>query len=446
MSLWQYPARFGPVIPDEAAPDDMSWMPISEHSAPQIPGPQLFGYYFGDIHTGAAVVEDDMSWMPVVQAEIPRVPRPQLFPSVIDVPSGNDPSDDLNWATETHMIFREKVVQYQSLFWAIPDEAVGAVDDLTWLPPPVLPLPQARLPLATWWFGDLDSGPPDDMSWVQPVSQPLLTRGMRQDQWWFSDPTDVVAAVDDMSWLAPPVLPGPRPNTIYAGTFVFDDLNSGSVEPDDLTWLPPIDQPIIFPPVLPNTTWAFGDINSGAVVVVDDYTWHRTPDQPLVRHIPLPITDWFFTDAHTLGHGVVFANATLFHPTTFDAVVSHLHSFSATITHALAYCATVEHWNLMSGKIDIGDQVRMRVQFTDPNNVDAAIDPTTVTLKHKDPSGNVTTLVYGTDVEVIKESTGTYYADITIDEAGQWSYKWFGTGAAVAAEEEGFYVHEQRTA
>jgi hypothetical protein len=80
---------------------------------------------------------------------------------------------------------------------------------------------------------------------------------------------------------------------------------------------------------------------------------------------------------------------------------------------------------------DEGDLVRLTAAFTVAS---VATDPTTVTLKVKDPSGNVTTYTYAL-AEVTKDSTGNYHKDITIDEPGVWYYRWIGTGTVVAADE-----------
>lgn len=89
-------------------------------------------------------------------------------------------------------------------------------------------------------------------------------------------------------------------------------------------------------------------------------------------------------------------------------------------------------------KYNIGDLVRATGIFTDSDGTQ--VDPTTVTVYVKDPSSNVSELVYGVDTDVIKSDTGAYYYDITIDEAGNWYYRWKGVGAAVAADQERFYV------
>jgi hypothetical protein len=87
---------------------------------------------------------------------------------------------------------------------------------------------------------------------------------------------------------------------------------------------------------------------------------------------------------------------------------------------------------------DVGDLVRIDATFT----VDAtATDPTTVICRVKAPDGTVSAKTYGTDAEVVKESTaGVYHLDIDITQRGTWRYRWEGTGAAQGAEEGRFDV------
>lgn len=91
---------------------------------------------------------------------------------------------------------------------------------------------------------------------------------------------------------------------------------------------------------------------------------------------------------------------------------------------------------------DIGDLVRVSGAFT-VSDVDT--DPTTVTVLYRDPSGNLTTLVYGEDASVVKDATGQYHLDISPDETGKWWFRWVGTGDAQAAEEDYFYIKPTRT-
>lgn len=89
---------------------------------------------------------------------------------------------------------------------------------------------------------------------------------------------------------------------------------------------------------------------------------------------------------------------------------------------------------------NIGDIVRVTAYFT----VDAvATDPSSgPTCKYKDPSASVVSKTYPGDAEVVKDDTGRYHLDITIDDSGTWYYNWSGTGAAQGAEEGSFPVAE----
>ena len=83
---------------------------------------------------------------------------------------------------------------------------------------------------------------------------------------------------------------------------------------------------------------------------------------------------------------------------------------------------------------DVGDRIRLRGVFTNLAGVDT--DPTTIVCKYQDPGGVETTVTYPTSI--VKVSTGRYYLDIDIDEAGTWYYRWNGTGDVVAAGEQSF--------
>lgn len=85
----------------------------------------------------------------------------------------------------------------------------------------------------------------------------------------------------------------------------------------------------------------------------------------------------------------------------------------------------------MANRYDKGDLVRISAIFTVAGT---NTDPTTVTLKVKDPSGNTATYTYGA-AEITKDATGQYHKDITIDEGGVWPYRWEATGAVVTAGE-----------
>jgi hypothetical protein len=94
----------------------------------------------------------------------------------------------------------------------------------------------------------------------------------------------------------------------------------------------------------------------------------------------------------------------------------------------------------MANEYDIGDLVRVSLSFT--NSSQSAADPSTVRGRFRDPSGNVTTYLFGTDSQLVKDATGAYHFDVTIDEAGDWRYRGEGEGAIVAAAEGRFHARE----
>lgn len=94
----------------------------------------------------------------------------------------------------------------------------------------------------------------------------------------------------------------------------------------------------------------------------------------------------------------------------------------------------------MANTHDIGDLVKITAAFADTDG--AAVDPTAVTCYYKDPSGNISELVYGVDTDVVKSDTGSYYTTIAVDESGSWYYRWKGTGAVIAAAEDWFSVRQ----
>ena len=94
----------------------------------------------------------------------------------------------------------------------------------------------------------------------------------------------------------------------------------------------------------------------------------------------------------------------------------------------------------MVSSYDIGDRVRVSLAFTDDSANPA--DPTTVRGRFRDPSGVVTTYVYGTDSELAKDSVGNYHFDVDPDSDGEWRYRGEGTGAVRAAAEGRFSVRD----
>lgn len=87
---------------------------------------------------------------------------------------------------------------------------------------------------------------------------------------------------------------------------------------------------------------------------------------------------------------------------------------------------------------DLGDLVRCSAEFR--NSADVLVDPATVTFKIKPPESDVVEYIYGTDTELIKDSTGKYHVDIDANSAGTWFYRFFSTGSSQGASEREFVV------
>jgi hypothetical protein len=80
---------------------------------------------------------------------------------------------------------------------------------------------------------------------------------------------------------------------------------------------------------------------------------------------------------------------------------------------------------------DKGDKVHLTAKFTVGG---VLTDPTAIVCKVKDPSGHTDSYTFALGT-ITKTGVGLYYKDISIDESGEWFYRWEGTGAMEAAEE-----------
>lgn len=85
-----------------------------------------------------------------------------------------------------------------------------------------------------------------------------------------------------------------------------------------------------------------------------------------------------------------------------------------------------------------GKLVRASAAFT--NSAGTALDPDAVKVKVRTPAKVTTEYVYGTDAEVVKDSTGNYHLDIDASLSGLYYVYWYSTGTGQAAEESSFEV------
>lgn len=86
----------------------------------------------------------------------------------------------------------------------------------------------------------------------------------------------------------------------------------------------------------------------------------------------------------------------------------------------------------------VGDLARISAEFR--NLAGTLTDPTTVSFKYRTPAGVETTFVYGTDPEVARASTGSYFVDLDLTEIGRWAYMWTATGTVQGTESGAFPV------
>jgi signal peptidase I len=93
---------------------------------------------------------------------------------------------------------------------------------------------------------------------------------------------------------------------------------------------------------------------------------------------------------------------------------------------------------MMAGYYDVGDVVRVNVNFKGDTGPD--VDPSVVTLSIWHPDGSITDHVYGTDPGVIKDNVGDYHYDILIVAEGLHQYRWVGSGAVAPGAGESSFI------
>lgn len=71
----------------------------------------------------------------------------------------------------------------------------------------------------------------------------------------------------------------------------------------------------------------------------------------------------------------------------------------------------------------IGSIVRLQVTIADAQSL-ALVDPGGVVLKIRKPDQTLTTLTYGIDLALVKAATGDYYADVLLNQAGHWHWRY----------------------
>ncbi len=87
----------------------------------------------------------------------------------------------------------------------------------------------------------------------------------------------------------------------------------------------------------------------------------------------------------------------------------------------------------------IGEVVQIATLFATDG---VAVDPAVVKFSYKPVAlGTATTLTYGTDAALVKDSTGNYHVNLdTTSYGGQWQWRFFSTGTSQSAVAGSFYV------
>ncbi len=86
----------------------------------------------------------------------------------------------------------------------------------------------------------------------------------------------------------------------------------------------------------------------------------------------------------------------------------------------------------MANSYTIGQRVRVSVTF--------GTDPSTVKFKYRLPSGTITTLTYGVDGALVKDSSAHYHVDLDVTAAGDYACRFEGSGNQFTAVEGTFNV------
>lgn len=79
-------------------------------------------------------------------------------------------------------------------------------------------------------------------------------------------------------------------------------------------------------------------------------------------------------------------------------------------------------------ELTVGTLVRCTAIFTDPLNGDEPLDPDAVYFSYRSPDGISTTLEYGVDPDVFRDSQGRYHYDLLLTQPRIWYYSFWSPG------------------
>jgi len=96
----------------------------------------------------------------------------------------------------------------------------------------------------------------------------------------------------------------------------------------------------------------------------------------------------------------------------------------------------------MSTMHEIETITRVRLRMTLRDLAGDIADPTQLVFSIKEPSGDITTYIWGIDDEVVRDSEGIFYVDWDASEVGTHYYKWQANGAVQLGKSAAFSVKE----
>lgn len=85
-------------------------------------------------------------------------------------------------------------------------------------------------------------------------------------------------------------------------------------------------------------------------------------------------------------------------------------------------------------RFERGEVVKLRAEFRTPKTAVPAstlLDPITVSLTIRQPGGVSTTYLYG-DSAIVKDATGKYSFDLSLDVDGTYHWRWEGANGPTA--------------
>lgn len=76
----------------------------------------------------------------------------------------------------------------------------------------------------------------------------------------------------------------------------------------------------------------------------------------------------------------------------------------------------------MADSFIVGDVAYISLALSDLSGAPA--DPGALRLRVKAPDGTLSTYTYGGGPQIVRDGTGIYHAEVALDAAGAWHFRW----------------------